>query len=358
MISRMQKSLRKMLLLLGLGLAGLALLVVGIFSIFRAAKTFHTGDLTGTAAQFSVIGREIAPLPVRDSGNFVVLQFTDTHLAGTKGKDAKTLAAMEEQVMSTRPDLVVVTGDMLEGAHNKLVADKRGALCAVADIFERHGQFWAYVPGNNDTEYLGTSADVAAFLGQSYPHCLLSNVKDVAGAAHFVVPVVDAEGETVHALVFMDSLARDPETNYMTYDCMKKSQADWLRAQLQTLKEEAPLAKASVFFHMNTPAFTQAKNEGEAYADKYAALDFPDSWTIRGNEIVDRAIREAGCVGLVSIGHLHPRENWCSFLDGTYYHVTRASGYQAAKKPGAAVITIHTYDGSPRRLYDFEEVVF
>jgi len=354
----MQKFLKKLLFFLGIGVLGLALLAAGLLSIFKATKTFHRGDLTGTADKFSIVGREVPALPVRDSGNFVILQFTDTHLISTKGKDAKTLAAMEEQLLSIDPDLVVITGDMLEGVNKKLVVDKRGALCAVADIFERHGQYWAYVPGNNDCEYLGSSADVAAFLGQTYPHCLLSNAKDVSGATHFIVPVEDAEGETVHALVFMDSLARDPETNYLTYDCMKKNQADWLRFQLQRLKEEAPLAKASVFFHMNTPAFTQAKNEGEPYADKYAMLDFPDSWTIRGNETVDRAIHDAGSVGLVSIGHLHPHGNACAFLDGRYYHVTRASGYQAARRPGAAVITIHTYDGSPRRLYDFEEVVF
>jgi len=353
-----QKSLRKMLLFAAIGVMGLVLLTIGLLGIFRAAKTFHRGDLTGTAEQFSIVGLDVPELPVRDSGNFVILQFTDMHLTGTRGKDARTLAAIEEQLISVDPDLVVITGDMLEGFNSKLVADKRGALCAVADIFERHRRFWAWVPGNNDTEYLGSSADVAAFLGQSYPHCLIANAKDVTGATHFVIPVEDAGGEIVHALVFMDSLARDPETNYMTYECMKKNQADWLRVQLNALKTQAPLAKVSVFFHSNTPAFTRAKHEGEPYAGNYAMLDFPDSWTIRGNEIIDRAIADAGSVGLVSIGHLHPGRNWCAFLDGTYYHITRASGYQATSKPGAAVITIHTYDGSPRRLYDFEEIVF
>ena len=350
--------MKKKLLLLGAIVLGLAVLIGGATAYIAVKKPFHTGDLTGEAAQFSVIDREIPPLPVRDSGNFVILQFTDTHLISAKGKDAKTLAAMEELVVSRKPDLVVVTGDMLDGFNGKLAVDKRGALAAVAELFERREQYWAYAPGNNDGEYLGSSADVAAFLGQHYPHCLLSNAKDVTGAVQFVVPIVDTEGLIVHALVFMDSLARDPETNFMTYDCMKKNQADWLRVQLQELNIQSPLAKASVFFHANTPAFTLAKNEGEPYAENYAMPDFPDSWAIRGNEIVDRAISAGGNVGLVSIGHLHPRENWCVFYNGTYYHITRASGYQAVSRPGAALITIHTYDGSPRRLYDFEEIVF
>ena len=224
----MQKALKKMLLLLGAIVLGLAALVGGAFAVIKGAKLLHTGDLTGTAEKFSIVGREVPPLPLRDSGNIVILQFTDTHLAATKGKDAKTLAAMEEQVVSLNPDLVVVTGDMLDGINSQLVVDKRGALCAVADIFERHGQYWAYVPGNNDGEYLGSSADAVAFLGRGYPHCLLSNAENIAGAAQFVVPVVNANGETVHALVFLDSLGRDPETNFLTYDCMKKSQSAWL----------------------------------------------------------------------------------------------------------------------------------
>ena len=357
----MHKTMKK-LIIAGCGvLLCIAILVGGVFAYMAARKPYHIGDLTGMAAQFPIVGREIPALPVRDSGNFVILQFTDTHLITTKGKDAKTLAAMEEQLLTVEPDLVVITGDMLDGFNSRISVDKRGALEAAAEIFERHEQHWAYVPGNNDGEYLGSGADVAAYLGLYYPHCLVSNAEDVAGAAQYIIPIVDAEGTIVHALVFMDSLARDPETNYLTYDCMKKDQADWLRDQLQALKEQAPLARASVFFHMNTPAFTAAKNEGEPFSESeasYAMLDFPDSWSIRGNEIVDRAIAAAGNVGLVSIGHLHPKENQCAYLDGTYYHVVRSSGYQSTSKPGAALITIHTYDGNPRRLYGFEEVVF
>lgn len=354
---------KKRIIILVSILLGLALLAGGTFAYIYTAKPFHTGDLTGAAEKYAaqggtVAGREIQPLSLRESGNLVILQFNDTHFVTADGKDEKTLAAMEEELMSHSPDLVVINGDMLDGFNSKMKTDKRGALCAVADLFERHDQYWAYVPGNNDGEYLGSTEDVAAFLAQSYPHCLLSNEEDLTGATQFVIPVQDAEGQTVHALVFMDSLARDPETNYLTYSCMKKDQADWLRGQLTALKTQAPQAKASIFFHMNTPAFTQAKNEGEAYSDDYAMPDFPDSWSIRGNDIIDSAISAAGNVGLVSIGHLHPAVNWCAFYQGRYYHITRASGYQVTRRPGAVLITIHTYDGNAQRMYDFEEIEF
>ena len=163
----MHISLKKLLIAAGGILLIIAILVCGVFAYIHAAKPFHTGDLTGAADGFSIIDREIPALPVRDSGNFVILQFTDTHLIATRKKDAKTLAAMEEHLVAIGPDLVVVTGDMLDGFNSAMVVDKRGALSALADIFERHGQYWAYVPGNNDGEYLGSAADVAAFLAQN-----------------------------------------------------------------------------------------------------------------------------------------------------------------------------------------------
>ncbi len=352
------KITKKQIVLIACIVLGAAIVIIGTFNIIKSAKPFHKGDLSGTAEQFSITDREIKPLSVRDSGNFVVLQFTDTHLVSNKGKDAKTLAAMEEQIVINRPDLVVVTGDMLDGYNDKFVVNKQEALRAVAELFERQNQYWAYVPGNNDGEYLGSAADICAYLGRSYTHCLLSKPEGLTGAAQYVVPVKDAQGLTVHALIFMDSLARDPETNFLTYDCMKKDQADWLRDQLQQLKQDAPLAKASVFFHMNTPAFSQAQTDGEVYAEDYAKPDFPVSWAIRGNAIVDKVISSEANVGLVSIGHLHPKENWCAFYDNRYYHIARPSGYQATQRPGATLIVIHTYDGNPKRLYDFKEILF
>ena len=343
---------KKLLILISIAL-GLAVLAGGACVYVAVKKPFRTGDLTGTAQLHSIVDRPVPSLPVRDSGNFVILQFTDTHLTGTKGKDAKTLAAMEQLLLSHAPDLVVIAGDLTGSFGKKMFADKRGALDAAAALFERHGQYWAYVPGEDDGEALGTSADVAAWLGLTYPHCILSNEAELTGAVQYVIPLLDGEGVAVHALVFLDSLARDPETNDLTYDCMKKDQADWLRESLRALGG----VKASVFFHMNTPAFTQAK-QGEPYKEDYAMIDFPDSRLIRGNEIIDKAMAAAGNVGLVSIGHLHPAGNRCAFWEGTYYHIARASGYRAASKPGAALITIHTYDGSPRRMYDFAEIVF
>ena len=319
----------------------------GLFAWAYLAKPFYKGDLSGTAEEYSVEGREIKPMYVDENGEFVILQLTDTHLV--TGRETKLLAAIEKQVARVCPGLVVVSGDMLDGQNLRIFRDKRAALRAIADVFEHREQPWVYVPGNNDGEVLGSSADVAAYLARHYEYCLVANEPGLTGAVQFTIPLLYEEGETAHELIFMDSLGRDPATNYITYDCMKQDQADWLRGRLQDLKTQAPLARASVFFHADTPALCTAQNQGAPYADGYAmpSLSKP---SVPGNWIIDSAMQSAGNVGLVSVGHLHPPVNWCAYLDKTYYHVTRASG--------AAVITIHTDDGNPRRLYSFEELGF
>ncbi|MDR2753436.1 MAG: metallophosphoesterase [Oscillospiraceae bacterium] len=334
-----------------------AILAGGAFAYVAIQKPFRTGELTGTPVG-TQIGRAVPPMQVDRNGDFVILQFTDTHLIDVRGKDLKTLDAIAAQVGRVGPDLVVVTGDMLDGLNTKLFADKRASLAAIASLFERRETPWAYVPGNNDGETMGTTAEVVGFLAKNYQFCVLGNKKGLTGETQYAIPLLDEDGVTVHELLFMDSLMRDPETHYVTYDCMKQDQADWLQARLLALKAAAPLARASVFFHMNTPAFTAAKNEGAPYAAGYATSDFPDEWSIDGNQAVDDAMNAAGNVGLVSIGHLHPSQNWCNFLDKTYYHIARPSGYQVAKQPGATKITIHTDEGNPRRQYDFEEILF
>jgi len=322
----------------------LALLLGGAVAYVLTQKPFHTGDLTGTAAQYPYAGREIQPMQVRDTGEFVILQFADTHFATGKGKDAQTLAAMEAAVARIKPDLVVIAGDMLEGRNSLLHYDKRGALNAVAALFEGRKQPWAYVPGNNDCEYFGTSEDVAAHLAQNYEYCAVSNEPGLTGATQYAIPLLYADGSVAHELLFMDSLGRDPETNYITYGYFKQDQADWLKGRLMALRENAPLARASVFFHGNTPAFSDA---------------IPDVWrNTEGSIVVDEAMEAVGNVGLVSIGHIHPPENWLAFLGHTYYQVVRSSGYFSTKTPGGAMITIYPGDGNPQRQYSFEEVVF
>ena len=314
----------------------LALLLGGAYLYIDRAGIFHKGDLTGYAAEHPYAGREVPFMRLRDTGEFVILKFSDTHFSTGKSlRDAKILAAMEAALEQARPDLAVITGDMLD-CWGHTFANKKAALEAVADLFEGRAQPWAYVPGNHDGEYLGSAEDVAAYLAHNYAYCILSNEPFLTGATQYAIPLLYEDGSTAHELLFMDSLAyEEVENGEWWQESMKPDQVDWLEAQLMALKEEAPAARASVFFHFETPALTEATE--------------PDNWNVwspAGNAAVDDAMRAAGNVGLLSTGHWH--QTHCAFQGGMYYHVTR--------NPGASVITICPANENPQNMYRIEEI--
>lgn len=331
----------------------LFMFVFAFTSCTMSANT--TGDITGYAQNNSIIDRAVPSFTVDENGDFTVLQFSDTHLiSGNTKKDIKTLDAVKAQINAVKPDLVVISGDMVEGNNKNEKYNKKTALEAVGMLFEDLNQYWAYVPGNNDGEKDGSSADVAAFLSQ-YAHCIISNREDLTGATQYAVDIKNTDGQLLHSLIFMDSLARDAESHY---DYMKVDQVQWAEDVLAEKKSENPQVKCSFFFHMNTPNFAVSGKKGEAYSANYSPVPKNFYEGIDGNAAFDAVVKNAECVGLVSIGHIHPKTNYCSFLNGTYYHIVRAAGYRVAKNPGCVQITIHTAAKDTKDMYTFAEIVF
>lgn len=176
-------------------------------------KPSPDGDITGYAEKVSIIGRDVPDFTL-ESADFTVLQISDTHIiSGSTKKDIKALDNIRTQIETLKPQLVVVSGDMVEGNNKNSKFNKKTALETVGNMFEELSQYWAYVPGNNDGEMMGSTADVAAFLSQ-YEHCIVSNEENLTGATQYSVDLKNADGKTVHSLIFLDSLARDENNKY------------------------------------------------------------------------------------------------------------------------------------------------
>lgn len=319
-------------------------------------KPSPDGDITGYAEKVSIIGREVPEFTL-ESADFTILQISDTHIiSGSTKKDVKAIDNIRTQIEKLKPQLVVVSGDMVEGNNKNSKFNKKTALETMGNMFEELSQYWAYVPGNNDGEMMGNTADVAAFLSQ-YDHCILSNEENLTGATQYSVDLKNADGKTVHSLIFLDSLARDENNKY---DYMKDDQIEWAKKTAESKIQENPDIFLSFFFHMNTPNFAKSGKEGSAYtgAPNYNHIPSDFYEGIDGNKTFDDMTKALGNVGLVSIGHIHPATNYCSFLGGTYYHVTRAAGFNVTKNPGCTLITIHTDAAETKDMYDFTEIVF
>ena len=237
-----------------------------ISGFFTSAESVNElkrkGDISGYA-QTASCEKELVDLKADENGNFTVLQFTDTHFTtGISFADVLTLTKMKDQTEKYDPDLVVITGDMLNdgdrGAFNKFYV-----LRQVADLFEDLGQYWAYVPGNNDGQNYGSTEDIAACLC-GYEHCLISDEKDISGAVSYSIDILDGE-ETTHSMVFLDSMDYDSEDSEHVYGYVHEDQVNWCKDEIDEKKSENTNVTVSVFMHENTPAFQKAAENGKAY---------------------------------------------------------------------------------------------
>lgn len=339
--------------------ASIMLIFVLLFFSACGAKQTAEGSIENCGNyEEQVVNREVPSFTLGEYGDFSVLQFSDTHfLCGTVKKDIKTLTAIRKAITEYKPELVVITGDMIEGENSDASYNKKNAIRTIAALFEELKQYWAYVPGNNDGELYGSARDVATMLSE-YKYCILSNVPELTGATQYAVDLYAQDGESktlVHSLLFLDSLARNENNEY---DFIKSEQVQWVADKIEAKQKQNADVTVSLFFHMNTPNFANAGKSGKSYAGNYHPI--PDDFYtgIDGNYRLDSVIEDSGAVGLVSIGHLHPQTNYCSFYCETYYHVVRASGYRVTKKPGAVLITIHTKEMQKSSMYDFEEIEF
>lgn len=312
------------------------------------AELKNKGDISGYA-QIVSVQKELPDLSADENGDFTVLQFTDTHFTtGMSFGDLNLLIKMKSQTEKYDPDLVVVTGDMLDdgndGSFNKVYV-----LRTVAEMFEELDQYWSYVPGNNDGMNYGTSEDVVAYLSQ-YEHCLVSDEPEISGGCQYSLDIL-SDGEMTHSMLFIDTMDYDNDDPDHTYGYVHADQVQWCEDEIGRKKAENKDVFVSVFLHENTPNFARAAKKGECYAWYYPKVTIQlEQYDIPKNQPLDDVFTESDCVGLLSMGHKHPLTAECSFYEGTYYHVTPKTVLSST------LITIHTDADNTRDMYDFRSV--
>ena len=314
------------------------------------AEFKNKGDISGYAETVTY-SEELPDLYADENGDFTVLQFSDTHFTtGISLKDAKLLVEMKTLTEKYSPDLVVVSGDMIDDGNDGSF-NKAYVLRSVAEVFEGLDQYWAYIPGNNDGINYGTSEDVVAYLSQ-YEHCLVSDEKEISGGCQYSIDII-SKGEMTHSMLFIDTMDYDNDDPDHIYGYVHEDQVQWCKDEIDSKKAENENVSVSVFLHENTPNFARAAKDGESYAWYYPKVSSQlEKYDIPKNQPLDDVFSESGCVGLLSMGHKHPLAAECSFYEGTYYHVTPQTVLSST------LITIHTDAENTREMYDFKSVTF
>ena len=192
---------------------------------------------------------------------FKILHLTDIHLGGSllsREKDILALRACYAEIAHTRPDLVIVTGDLTYPIGFTSFSFNNSAPVQQFAAFMRNvGIPWAFTYGNHDTESVASLArEELAQVYKSlsyktsgtllYPYVQPS----VTGRNNQLIEVRNADGTLNTALFLLDSNAYSGD-GFNKYDYIHDDQVAWYEREVRRLEAEAGGRISSlVFFHI------------------------------------------------------------------------------------------------------------
>ena len=310
-----------------------------------------------------------------DDEDFKILQLTDIHLGGSifsYDKDIKALNAVYNLLDYTKPDLVVVTGDMtFPLGLFSFSLNNHTPVMEFASFMRNTGIPWAFTYGNHDTENIATySKEDLDLLYQTLSYKTSKNLlypytqPKITGRNNQLIEIRNTNGNLKQALFLIDSNAYTGE-GFNKYDYIHDDQVDWYKEQILRLEsEEKQNISSMVFFHIPLQEYKTAyqlyesgsdevkyyfgANEEEMF-DKVCSSDYP-------SKIFDTAL-ELNSTKAFFCGHDH-YNNMSLEYKGIRLTYGMSIDYLAmpgiskdTKQRGATLITVHE-DSS----YDIEQI--
>ncbi|EIN09401.1 Metallo-dependent phosphatase [Punctularia strigosozonata HHB-11173 SS5] len=189
------------------------------------------------------------PLHFSHDGRFKILQVADLHFSVARGKcrdtdlvpcsnsDNLTSTLIDHVLDAEKPDLVVFTGDQLNGQGTSW--DSRSVLAKFAKAVIARKIPWAAVFGNHDDE-TGGSKEYQIKQMQALPYSLVEpGPKDVHGVGNYVLKVKSADPSMMHLLTlyFLDSGAYS-KGFYDWFGWFTGTEYDWIHRHRSNLLKD------------------------------------------------------------------------------------------------------------------------
>lgn len=220
-------------------------------------------------------------LRINDSERFKIMQAADLHLSTGTGvcrdpvpeekvpgekceADPRTLDFVERLLDEEKPDLVVFSGDEVNGETSKDV--QSAVFKFVKPLVDRKIPY-AAIFGNHDDEGNLNRAQLMALL-EDLPYSVsTAGPDDVDGVGNYIVEVM-GRSSTHHSaltLYLLDTHSYSPdERQFRGYDWIKPSQIKWFKSTSQSLKKKhnqySHMHMDMAFIHIPLPEYREDTN--------------------------------------------------------------------------------------------------
>lgn len=266
-------------------------------------------------------------LHINNDGKFKVLQVADLHLGTGPGvcrepeppadsgrkcdADPRTLAFVSSMLDEEKPDLVILSGDQVNG---ETAPDAQSAVFKFANVFIERKIPFATIFGNHDDEG-SLSREALMQLLNMLPYSLSeAGPASLDGVGNYVIEI-NGRGGSPHSaltLYLLDTHGYSPdERQFRGYDWLKKNQIDWFTATAQQLKTSQAhsgykrIHMDMAFIHIPLPEY---RNTADIVQQTGQQLEAPTSPAF--NSGFRDALVEEGILA-VSCGHDHVND-YCS----------------------------------------------
>ena len=257
--------------------------------------------LAGLLALLCTTAFAATPLRFRADGTFKIVQFTDVHFIHGDARSDSALARIREVMAAERPDLVMLTGDVIYGK------PAEQSYRTVLDLVSSYDVPFGVTFGNHDDEQ-GLDKEALMRIIQSYPLNLTRREPGIHGYTNYLVPVLASEGSDTAAVLYcFDSNTYSQIKGVKGYDYIRADQIDWYRRSSRAItaaRGGKPLP-AYAFFHIPLPEYH------EAVADESAVMigtRMEPACAPALNSGLFAAMKECGDVRAMFVGHDHDND--------------------------------------------------
>lgn len=257
---------------------------------------------------------------------FKILQITDIHILNNEKKDAKAFKTITAMVETTKPDMIMVTGDITSEKEN-YTAFK--TFCTFMEDFKIP---WGFVFGNHegldikyeenevlDPEKIADRQTLSDYL-ESLPNCIYeAGDEAVDGMGNYYYNVKNSDGEVITSLIMMDSHSYDEENG--GYDHFHENQIEWYENTVKSIAKEVngdenKVVPSLAFFHVPMQEYMTAYDEAKGTENRLWGFKFPkeDGTPAVDDQMFEKMVRLGSTKGCFA-GHDH-MNNFSVMKDG------------------------------------------
>ena len=272
--------------------------------------------------------------------NYRILQITDIHF-GDKDDLEKHFKFMDLTINESKPDLIVVTGDLFTFA-SKTTAKRLFA------YLDSKGAKWTVTYGNHDEQTYFSVDWLTGYLNNYGSNCVYKDIQDddVQGNGNFAINLMQGD-DIFEQLIVMDS-NRYYYGDYQGYDFFKQNQIDWYSNLVDyTTEQNAGVVVPSLmFYHIPLPEINDAWDKAQAgdpsailkYGEKGEAACPPEY----NSHFFDKILEKKSTTGMY-FGHDHLNNFIVNYKGIDFAYGIKATDriYYTEKMLGGRTIVLH-----------------